>query len=41
MEHPGRPSPQSTKQERYIEKQGLHLVHEWRGVETDVLEFSR
>ena len=41
MEHPGVPSPASTKQERYIERQGLHLVHIWRGSETDVLEFSR
>jgi hypothetical protein len=41
MEHPGLPSPASTKQERYIERQGLHLVHIWRGSETDVLEFNR
>ncbi|HEY5231715.1 MAG TPA: glycosyltransferase family 39 protein [Galbitalea sp.] len=41
MEHPGIPSSASTKQERYIERQGLHLVHIWRGSETDVLEFSR
>jgi mannosyltransferase len=41
IEHPGVPSPQSTKQERYIEKQGLHLVQIWRGSLTDVLEFSR
>jgi mannosyltransferase len=41
MEHPGVPSPASTKQERYIESKGLHLVHIWRGSETDVLEFSR
>jgi mannosyltransferase len=41
MEHPGIPSPASTVQERYIERQGLHLVHIWRGSETDVLEFSR
>ena len=41
IEHPGYASPTSTKQERYIESQGLHLVHIWRGSETDVLEFSR
>ena len=41
MEHPGTPSPTTTKQELYIERQGLHLVHIWRGSETDVLEFSR
>jgi mannosyltransferase len=41
IEHPGAWSPASTKQERYIERQGLHLVHIWRGSETDVLEFSR
>jgi mannosyltransferase len=41
IEHPNALSPYSTKQERYIEKQGLHLVHIWRGSETDVLEFSR
>jgi hypothetical protein len=41
MEHPGVPSPATTVQERYIERQGLHLVHIWRGSETDVLEFSR
>jgi hypothetical protein len=41
MEHPGTPSPASTTQERYIESEGLHLVHIWRGSETDVLEFSR
>ena len=41
IEHPGYASPISTKQERYIEKQGLHLEHIWRGSETDVLEFSR
>jgi len=41
IEHAGLPSPTSTKQERYIEKQGLHLVHIWRGSQTDVLEFSR
>jgi hypothetical protein len=39
--HAGVPSPQSTKQERYIEKQGLHLVQIWRGSQTDVLEFRR
>jgi mannosyltransferase len=41
IEHPGTPSPTSTKQESYIEKQGLHLVRIWRGSETDILEFSR
>jgi mannosyltransferase len=41
MEHAGSPSPTSNKQERYIEKQGLHLVHIWRGSQTDVLEFQR
>ena len=41
IEHPGFASPVSTTQERYIENQGLHLVHIWRGSETDVLEFSR
>jgi mannosyltransferase len=41
IEHPGLPSPVSNAQERYIEKQGLHLVHIWRGSETDILEFSR
>ena len=41
IEHPGVPSPKSTVQERYIEKQGLHLVHIWRGPETDILEFTR
>ncbi len=41
LEHPGFASPASTTQERYIESQGLHLVHIWRGSETDVLEFSR
>jgi mannosyltransferase len=41
MEHPGTPSPTSTTQERYIESEGLHLDHIWRGSETDVLEFSR
>jgi mannosyltransferase len=41
IEHQGAWSPASTKQQRYIERQGLHLVHIWRGSETDVLEFSR
>jgi mannosyltransferase len=41
MEHPRSQVLVSSKQERYIEKQGLHLVHIWRGSETDVLEFSR
>ena len=41
IEHAGTPSPTSTKQERYIEKQGLHLVHIWRGSQTDILEFTR
>jgi hypothetical protein len=41
IEHPGFASPITTVQERYIEKQGLHLVHIWRGSETDILEFSR
>jgi mannosyltransferase len=41
IEHPGVPSPLMTRQEHYIEKHGLHLVHIWRGSETDILEFSR
>lgn len=41
LEHPGTPSPSSTSSERFIETQGLHLVHVWRGSETDVVEFSR
>ncbi len=41
IEHPGFASPVSTKQERYIESQGLHLTRIWRGSETDVLEFQR
>jgi len=41
IEHPRTVSQNSTKSERYIESQGLHLVHIWRGSETDILEFSR
>ncbi len=41
MEHYGTPSPASTKQERYIERNGLHLAHIWRGPSTDVLLFTR
>jgi mannosyltransferase len=41
MEHPGEEFLSMTKQESYIERQGLTLVHDWRGPETDVLEFTR
>jgi mannosyltransferase len=41
LEHYGLPSPASTKQEKYIERQGLHLSKAWRGPSTDVLLFSR
>jgi mannosyltransferase len=41
IEHSHSPSPASTKSERYIEAQGLHLAHIWRGSATDVLEFKR
>ncbi len=41
LEHYGLPSPASTKQERYIERQGLHLAKAWRGPSTDVLLFTR
>jgi mannosyltransferase len=40
-QHYGTPSPASTTQERYIEAQGLHLVHIWRGSSTDVMLFTR
>jgi mannosyltransferase len=41
LEHYGLPSPAITKQEKYIERQGLHLSKAWRGPSTDVLLFSR
>jgi mannosyltransferase len=41
IEHPGVAVLTSSKQERYIERQGLTLVHIWRGPQTDVLEFAR
>jgi mannosyltransferase len=41
LEHYGVPSPASTKQERYIEKQGLHVSKAWRGPSTDVVLFTR
>lgn len=41
ISHPGLPSPLRNSQERYIEQQGLHLAHAWRGSETDVLEYTR
>jgi mannosyltransferase len=40
-QHYGTASPASTTQERYIEKQGLHLVRIWRGSSTDVMLFTR
>jgi mannosyltransferase len=40
-QHYGTPSPASTTQEKYIEAQGLHLVHIWRGSSTDVMLFTR
>jgi hypothetical protein len=41
LEHYGVPSPATTKQEKYIEKNGLHLTKAWRGPSTDVLLFTR
>jgi mannosyltransferase len=41
LEHYGVPSPASTKQEKYIENNGLHLAKAWRGPSTDVLLFTR
>jgi mannosyltransferase len=41
IEHRNVPSPLSTKQERYIEAQGLHLTRIWRGSMTDVLYYTR
>lgn len=41
LEHYGLPSPASTKQEKYIERNGLHLSKAWRGPSTDVLLFTR
>jgi hypothetical protein len=40
-QHYGSSSPASTTQEKYIEAQGLHLVHIWRGSSTDVMLFTR
>ncbi|HEY1531349.1 MAG TPA: glycosyltransferase family 39 protein [Galbitalea sp.] len=40
IEHSGTPS-KTTAQERYIETQGLRMVHIWRGSMTDVVEFER
>jgi mannosyltransferase len=40
-QHYGTRSPASTTQEKYIEAQGLHLVHIWRGSSTDVMLFTR
>jgi mannosyltransferase len=41
IEHYGVPSPASTKQEKYIEANGLHLKQAWRGPSTDVLLYVR
>jgi mannosyltransferase len=41
LEHAGTLSPATTKQENYIEHQGLHLARSWRGPSTDVLLFTR
>jgi mannosyltransferase len=41
LEHYGAPSPTSTTQERYIERNGLRLKNAWRGPSTDVLLFAR
>jgi mannosyltransferase len=41
LEHYGLPSPATTKQESYIERNGLHLTKAWRGPSTDVLLFTR
>jgi mannosyltransferase len=41
LEHYGSPSPSSTKQEKYIERNGLHRERDWRGPSTDVLLFVR
>jgi mannosyltransferase len=41
LEHYGLPSPASTTQEKYIERNGLHLAKAWRGPSTDVLLFTR
>jgi mannosyltransferase len=41
LEHYGTHLPASTKQERYIEKQGLHVSKVWRGPSTDVVLFTR
>jgi mannosyltransferase len=41
IEHYGLPSPASTKQEKYIEANGLHLKQAWRGPSTDVLLYVR
>jgi mannosyltransferase len=41
LEHYGLPSPATTKQENYIEKQGLRIAKVWRGPSTDVVLFTR
>jgi len=41
LEHYGVTSPATTKQEKYIEANGLHLKQAWRGPSTDVLLFVR
>jgi len=41
LEHYGVPSPATTRQQDYIERNGLHLEKAWRGPSTDVLLFTR
>ena len=41
LEHYGVPSPATTKQEKYIEANGLHLKQAWRRPDTNVLLFVR
>jgi mannosyltransferase len=41
LAHPGIASPASTVQQRYLEKEGLHLSRAWRGESTDVLLYTR
>jgi mannosyltransferase len=41
LAHPGIPSPASTVQQSYIEREGLHLSRAWRGESTDVLLYTR
>ena len=41
LEHSGTASPVSTVQQRYLQKEGLHLSRAWRGQSTDVLLYTR